>query len=121
MSDSPDFPPLSPALGEGVELTDDQQDKINAANGAAADALEDGKLDVALEKYTEAILVGGATAMLYAKRAQVLVKLDRHNAAINDCTAALAVNENSAKAYKIRGKCYKNLEEWEKANLDLQT
>merc|ERR1711957_303978 len=60
------------------------------------------------------------TAMLYAKRAQVLVKLDRHSAAINDCTAALAVNENSAKAYKIRGKCYIKLEDWEKANLDLQ-
>jgi len=58
---------MSPADVE--ELTDDQQDKQNGLKQQGQDALEDGKTDVALEKFTEAIAVGCASAMLYAKRA----------------------------------------------------
>jgi len=104
-----------------TELSDEQQDRVNAANQAAAEAIEDGDNELALKKYTEAISVGCATAMLYAKRAQMLFKLGRPKDSIRDCTAAIAVNENSAKAYKIRARCNENLEKWLEADRDYQT
>merc|ERR1712217_49075 len=87
----------------------------------ATDALEDGNKDKALEKFTEAIVVGCASAMLLARRAQLLFQMDRPRAAVNDCTAALAVNPDSAKAFKIRARAYLKLEMWEEAHSDFQT
>merc|ERR1712194_569526 len=97
------------------ELTDAQLDKQGELKQAAQEAQEDGKLDEALEKLTAAVCVGCPTAMMYAKRAQLLVKLDRPKAAINDCTAALAVNPDSAKAMKIRARLYAGLKQSEEA------
>lgn len=117
--DEPPFPAMSPA---GVdELTDDMQDKQNGLKSQAADLMEDGKLDEALKKLTEAIEVGCASAMLLARRAQVLMQLDRPRAAANDCIAALAVNPDSAKAMKIRARAYLKLEMFEEAHADFQT
>mmetsp|Transcript_21485 Transcript_21485/g.54881 ORF Transcript_21485/g.54881 Transcript_21485/m.54881 type:complete len:240 (+) Transcript_21485:84-803(+) len=113
------FPAMSPAGIE--ELTDEQQDKQNAAKAQGAEALEEGNLELALEKLTEAISIGAASALLYARRAQVLLKLDRPRAAANDCTAALAINPDSAKAFAIRARAYKKLDRIEDAHLDFQT
>jgi len=113
------FPSMSPAGIE--ELTDEQQDKQNAAKAQGAEALEEGNLELALEKLTEAISIGAASALLYARRAQVLMKLDRPRAAANDCTAALAINPDSAKAFAIRARAYKKLDRIEDAHLDFQT
>lgn len=117
--DEPEFPPMSPA--EPAELSEEQQDKQNACKQQAADAEEDGKLEVALEKLGEAISIGCASALMYSRRAGLLLKLDRPRAAINDCTAALAVNPDSAKACKIRAKAYKKLSMFEEAHADFQT
>merc|ERR1712228_285545 len=83
--------------------------------------MEDGKLDLALEKLTEAVVVGCASAMLLSRRAQVLMQLDRPRAAARDCTAALEVNPDSAKAFKIRARANLKLENWEEAHSDFQT
>merc|ERR1712187_979514 len=93
----------------------------NKLKGEAADALEDGKLDLALEKLTEAVKVGCASAMLLSRRAQVLLQLDRPRAAARDCTAALEVNPDSAKAFKIRARANLKFENWEEAHSDFQT
>jgi len=114
-----EFPAMAPEGAE--ELTDAQLDKQGELKQAAQEAQEDGKLDEALEKLTAAVCVGCPTAMMYAKRAQLLVKLDRPKAAINDCTAALAVNPDSAKAMKIRARLYAGLKQWEEADVDFQT
>mmetsp|Transcript_143108 Transcript_143108/g.457313 ORF Transcript_143108/g.457313 Transcript_143108/m.457313 type:complete len:805 (-) Transcript_143108:157-2571(-) len=113
------FPSMSPAGIE--ELTDEQQDKQNAAKAQGAEALEEGNLELALEKVTEAISIGGASALLYARRAQVLMKLDRPRGAANDCTAALTINPDSAKAFAIRARAYKKLDRIADAHLDFQT
>ncbi|CAE8700313.1 unnamed protein product [Polarella glacialis] len=113
------FPAMSPA--DPAELTEELEDKQNALKQQGADAFEDRKLDVALEKFSEAIAVGCASALLYSRRAQLLMQLDRPHAAVNDCTAALEGNPDSGKAYKIRARAYAKLEMWEKANLDFQT
>mmetsp|Transcript_39402 Transcript_39402/g.112478 ORF Transcript_39402/g.112478 Transcript_39402/m.112478 type:complete len:449 (+) Transcript_39402:58-1404(+) len=115
--DSPPFPEQGPA-GE-IELTDEQMDAQGAAKQAAVEALEDGKLEEALQKYTEAIKIGNVSAMMYAKRAELLLKLKRPNACIADCTAAIGVNPDSGKAYRIRGKAHRRLGHWEDAHKDL--
>merc|ERR1712048_1381140 len=58
---------------------------------------------------------------MYSRRAQVLLQLDRPRAAANDCTAALEVNPDSAKAMKIRARAYVKIEKWEEAHSDFQT
>merc|ERR1712232_395626 len=75
----------------------------------------------ALEKLTEAVKVGCASAMLLSRRAQVLMQLDRPCAAVRDCTAALEVNPDSAKAFKIRARANLKLEKFEEAHSDFQT
>merc|ERR1712060_163574 len=114
-----EFPPLSPS--DVTELTEAQEDRQNALKQEGVELLEDGKQEEALEKLTEAIVIGCASAMLLTRRAQLLVTLGRPGAAINDCTAALAVNPDSAKAFKIRGKQYAKMEKWLEAHSDLQT
>merc|ERR1712187_731145 len=65
--------------------------------------------------------IGNASAMMYAKRAEMLFKLKKPCAAIASADAALEVNPDSAKAYRIRGKAYRFLGNWEKAHSDLAT
>lgn len=113
------FPTMSPADVE--ELTDAQTDEQNGLKQAGTEALEEGNKDVALEKFSAAIGVGCASAMLLTRRAQLLFQMDRPRAAANDCFAALAVNPDSAKAFKIRAKCYVKLEMLEEAHSDFQT
>eukprot|EP00401_Gymnodinium_catenatum_P039708 CAMPEP_0117595204 /NCGR_PEP_ID=MMETSP0784-20121206/73635_1 /TAXON_ID=39447 /ORGANISM="" /LENGTH=428 /DNA_ID=CAMNT_0005397365 /DNA_START=96 /DNA_END=1379 /DNA_ORIENTATION=+ len=111
------FPEKSP--GNDLELTDEQLDKQGDAKQAAVEALEDGNLEKAVEKYTEAIKIGNATAMMYAKRAEMLLKLKRPCATIADCDAAIEINPDSAKAFRIRGKAKRLIGRWEEAHKDL--
>nr|CEL67462.1 TPA: Cs1 protein, related [Neospora caninum Liverpool] len=110
-------PPLAP---EGQkELTDDEQDKLGKLKEEAAAACEAGECETALAKYTEALLIGNPTALLYTRRADVLLKLKRPVACIRDCDEALKLNPDSARAYKIRGKANRLLGKWREAHSDL--
>jgi len=100
------------------ELTDEEMDKQGALKGEAQDALEDGDLDKAVAKFTEAMMLGGVSAMMVAKRAEMLVKQKRYRAAIEDATAALVLNPDSAKAYRVRGKARRFLGEYEASAAD---
>ncbi|KAF4671470.1 hypothetical protein FOL47_001522 [Perkinsus chesapeaki] len=102
-----------------VELRDDEMDKQNGLKQEATEALEDGDLHKALDKYSEAIDMGGATALLFARRATVLLKLKRPLAAISDADAALKLNPDSGRAYRIRGIANRKLQRWEQAHSDL--
>ncbi|CAK0829652.1 unnamed protein product [Prorocentrum cordatum] len=115
--DKPPFPPVIPS--EQVELTDDQMDAQHAAKEAAMEALDANDLEKALEKYVEYMKFGNPTAMIYAKRAEILLKLKRPNACIADCTAAIEINPDSGKAYRIRGRAHRGLCNWEQAHKDL--
>merc|ERR1719188_493794 len=57
--------------------------------------------------------------MMYSKRADILLKLKRPNAAIADCTSALEINPDSGKAFRMRGKAHRFLGHWEQAHKDL--
>ncbi len=99
-----------------VELTDEQMDAQNAAKGEAQEAIEDGDNAKAVECMTKAIAVGGATAMMYGKRADLLLKMKKPKAAILDCDAALKLNPESAKAHKVKGLASRYLHNWADAH-----
>jgi len=108
-------------MAEVAELTDEQVDMQNALKQEGAELLEDGKLEDGLAKLTEAIAIGSASALLLCRRAAVLLQLGRAQGVMDDCTAALAVNPDSGKAFKLRARAYVKLEQWEKAHVDFQT
>ena len=70
---------------------------------------------------TEALKIGNCTAMMYTKRADLLLKAKRPTAAIADCAKALELNPDSAKAFRIRGKANRKLQNWDDAHTDLET
>ncbi|KAI2494792.1 hypothetical protein MHU86_19743 [Fragilaria crotonensis] len=111
MDDSPDMPPL-------YESGEDYDTQSNLKM-EAADLVSEGKLAEALEKYTGAVLAAPASALLYANRATVLLKLQQYAAAVRDCDEALRQNPDSAKALRVRGKARKALGQWEAALQDL--
>ncbi|MED6156043.1 hypothetical protein PIB30_010964 [Stylosanthes scabra] len=77
------------------------------------------KLDQAVDQLTEAILLNPHSAIHYATRASVLLKLKKPNAAIRDADTALKINQDSAKGYKVRGMARAMLGLWEEAASDL--
>mmetsp|Transcript_128694 Transcript_128694/g.223162 ORF Transcript_128694/g.223162 Transcript_128694/m.223162 type:complete len:498 (-) Transcript_128694:37-1530(-) len=116
--EEPPFPAMSPP--DVVELSEEDQDKQSLAKQQASEALEDGNQELALEKFTEAIAFGCASALMYSRRAQLLLQLGRPRAAINDCKAALEINPDSGKAFKIRARAQVKLKRWTEAHSDFQ-
>jgi tetratricopeptide (TPR) repeat protein len=53
--------------------------------------------------------------MNYTKRADLLMKSKKPRAAIADCKAALEINPDSAKAYRISGLAYRRTHQWDEA------
>ena len=88
-TDEPPFPPM-------YESGDDF-DKAGDLKMEASDLKSAGDFEGALAKYNEAVQCAEPSALLYANRADCLVKLDRPLAAVNDCDAALKMNPDSAK------------------------
>jgi suppressor of tumorigenicity protein 13 len=76
-------------------------DASGVAKDAANDAKASGDYTEAINKYTEAMTLGSVSALTLANRAEVLLKARRPNAAIADCTAALDINPDSAKALRF--------------------
>lgn len=110
-NDEPPFPPMYES-GEDV-------DKAADLKMTASDLKSNGDYEGALAKYTEAVQAAEPSALLYANRADCLLKVGRPRAAINDCDAALKMNPDSAKALRIRGTAKKEIGEYEAALTDL--
>lgn len=94
-------------------------DGAAAAKDTASDAKANGNYELAVSKFTEAMTLGSVSALTLSNRAECLLKLKKPCAAIADCTAALALNPDSAKALRCRGKAHRFLGKWEAAQLDL--
>jgi len=109
--------PASDVLSK--ELSDEEMDKQKSLKSAAQDALEDGDMKTAVTKFTEAMMLGGVTAMMLAKRADMLLKQKRYKAVVADATLALTLNPDSAKAFRARGKARRFLGEYEASSADL--
>ncbi|XP_013787333.1 hsc70-interacting protein-like [Limulus polyphemus] len=117
----PDTDEPQPVGDESVEVTEEMMDESNEKRGQAMEAYSEGKYEDAIKLLTEAILKNPHSAVLYAKRASIFVKMEKPNAAIRDCDKALSLNPDQALAYKFRGRAHRLLGNWEKAQLDLAT
>lgn len=117
-ADDEPFPPLAPP--SVTELTEEAAEEQAALKEAAAEAAERGDLQEAVEKASAAIALGCASSLMYCRRAELLLRTQRPRAALRDCDAALAVNPDSGKAYKTRGRAHMQLEDWTKAQADFR-
>nr|ACU23685.1 unknown [Glycine max] len=114
----PDNDPPQKMGDPSAEITEEQRDAAQLAKSKAVDAMSQGNLDEALAQLTEAILLNPQSAILYATRASIYMKLKKPNAAIRDADTALKINPDSAKGYKIRGMSRAMLGLWEEAASD---
>lgn len=103
-----------------VEVSEESRDAAQMCKAKAMDEISKGKLNEAIGHLTEAILLNPSSAILYATRASVFVKLNKPSDAIRDADAALQVNPDSAKGYKSRGMAKAALGRWEEAARDLR-
>ncbi|KAJ9162632.1 hypothetical protein P3X46_022391 [Hevea brasiliensis] len=115
----PDNDPLQKMGNPAIEVTEEKQDAAQTEKVKAMEAISEGKLGDAIVHLTEAITLNPTSAILYATRASVFVKLKKPNAAICDANAALEINPDSAKGYKVRGIARAMLGQWEEAASDL--
>ncbi|XP_026998299.1 hsc70-interacting protein [Tachysurus fulvidraco] len=106
---------------ENLEVTEEMMDQASEKKMEAIDALGEGELQKALDLFTEAIKLNPRSAILYAKRASVYIKMQKPNAAIRDCDRAIDINPDSAQPYKWRGKAHRLLGHWEESAKDLAT
>uniref|UniRef100_A0A7S0AP58 Uncharacterized protein n=1 Tax=Pyrodinium bahamense TaxID=73915 RepID=A0A7S0AP58_9DINO len=101
------------------EPTEEQAEALARWKSEAAEALQAGDLKLALARYTKVISCGGGTSLMLTKRSELLLKMGRPNAAIADCTAALEMNPDLGKAYRVRGIAHRKLGHWPEAKADL--
>lgn len=102
------------------ELSDEQLDQLAALKEKAAEATEANRYEEALDLMTSILKLANPSAMLYAKRADLNLRLKKPIACIQDCDAAIRLNPDNGKAYRLRGKAYRALGDWEKAHSDLE-
>ena len=130
--DKPPFPPFPPRKMEPpsdarsaclvwalAPLAAGRRRVLAKVKQSASELLAEGKAEEALERYSELIKTGGATALIMAARGEVLLRLGRPCAAIRDACLALQMNADCAKAYHIRGAAHHRLQHWKKAYRDL--
>ncbi|KAL6583699.1 hypothetical protein OROMI_002988 [Orobanche minor] len=103
-----------------IEVTEEKQEAAQLSKAKAMDLIADGMFDEAIYHLSEAITLNPKSAILYANRASVYVKLKKPNAAVRDADAALQINPDSAKGYKARGMARSMLGLWEESVLDLR-
>ncbi|KAI3454355.1 hypothetical protein Pfo_011018 [Paulownia fortunei] len=115
----PDNDPPEKMGDPSTEVTEENQEAAQLSKAKAIDSIADGKFNEAIDHLTEAIMLNPKSAILYANRASVFVKLKKPNAAIRDADAALQINPDSAKGYKARGMARAMLGLWEEAARDL--
>lgn len=88
------------------------------------EAFKRGNFQEAFTLYTEALAIDPlnkhTNAKLYFNRATVGSKLNKLEEAIEDCTAAINLDEGYIKAYLRRAKCYQSLEKHEEAVRDYE-
>ena len=90
------------------------EEQAMEAKMEAAEAAGNGEHEKAVAAYSIA-LKAMPSALMFAKRAESLLKLGRPAAAVADCDRALEVNPDSGKAYKVAAKAYTQMGEWELA------
>ena len=89
---------------EKMEVTEEEDEKCIELKQEAQIAFSDGNYEKAAELYTEAIKLNPQSALVFAKRANCYIHMNKPNASIRDCDQAIKINPNSATAHKFRGR-----------------
>ncbi|KAF2317557.1 hypothetical protein GH714_024509 [Hevea brasiliensis] len=127
----PDNDPPQKMGNPAIEVTEEKQDAAQTEKVKAMEAISEGLdrnpivqnlgalgesrvLEVASTDFPNAAL-----SFTLSLLASVFVKLKKPNAAIRDANAALEINPDSAKGYKVRGIARAMLGQWEEAASDL--
>lgn len=115
------------AIPEDYEMGDsskvptvEDEDAADEKRMEAQSQFSEGNFDKAIELYTEAIKLNPQHAILFTKRGQVHLKLQKPAACVKDCTHALELNCDSAPAFKFRGRAYRLMGDWALAAKDLR-
>lgn len=103
-----------------LQPTEDEINESQTKRSEAVSAFVENDYDKAISLYTEAIMLNPQAALLYAKRGQVYLALNKPNACIRDCDRALELNPDSAAGHKFRGRANQLLGNWEEAANDLR-
>ena len=110
-------PPLG--LTQPRLASEADEDHVQMLRHKAHEATERGDLETALSLLSEAVTVGFELSLMYARRAEVLLKLRRPLAAIRDADVSLAINPNLGRAFRVRGRAHRTLQDWARAHADL--
>ena len=100
------------AAWEAPDVGEVGEEQAMEAKMEAAEAAGTGEHEKAVAAYSIA-LKAMPSALMFAKRAESLLKLGRPAAAVADCDRALEVNPDSGTAYKVAAKAYTQMGEWE--------
>nr|XP_012223873.1 PREDICTED: putative protein FAM10A4 [Linepithema humile] len=103
-----------------LQPTEEEIAESQAKRSEAVSAFVEKDYEKAIQLYTEAIVLNPQSALLYAKRGQVFLLLNKPNACIRDCDRALELNPDSAAAHKFRGRAHHLLGKFEEAATDLR-
>ncbi|XP_043674846.1 putative protein FAM10A4 [Vespula pensylvanica] len=103
-----------------LQPTEEEITESQAKRSEAVSAFVEKDYEKAIQLYTEAIILNPQAALLYAKRGQIYLLLNKPNACIRDCDRALELNPDSAAGHKFRGRAYHLLGKWEEAANDLR-
>lgn len=119
VSDPDDEPPQK--MGNPtLQPTEEEIAESQAKRSEAVSAFSEKDYEKAAALYTEAIVLNPQAALLYAKRGQIYLLMQKPNACIRDCDRALELNPDSAAAHKFRGRAYHLLGRFEDAAADLR-
>eukprot|EP00392_Amoebophrya_sp_AT5.2_P000480 g481.t1 len=102
-------------------LTENELLSVQEWSSCMAECVEGGELENASSYMTKILKLGKGTAMQFAKRGDLFLRLRKPAAAVRDADRALELNPDSAKAYKVRGKANRKLQRWDAAHSDLET
>ncbi|KAL7286349.1 hypothetical protein TKK_0019306 [Trichogramma kaykai] len=116
----PDNDDPQPMGDYDLQPTDEQIEESHSKRSEAVSAFVEKDYEKAIKLYTEAIQLNPQASLLYAKRGQAYILLNKPNACIRDCDRALELNPDSAAAHKFRGRANQLLGKWEEAASDLR-
>ena len=110
-----------PPCGASPDVTPTEADieRATLLKQEAMQAVAHGDLNKAISCLSSALQMV-PSALLYARRAEVLLLSQRPTAALADCDRALQLNPDSPRALKIRGQVQRAFGEWELASADLK-
>ena len=97
------------------------QELINKYYTRGIASSEKGEVELAIEDYTEAIVLDPKFAEAYYQRGLAYAKNGELDKAIEDYTTAIELKPNHADAYYNRGGAFLRLGEQNKAKADLET